>query len=384
MFCPKCGQWNAGSAAQCTACGASLLPPGVGNPSAPPQPMPSAPNVPEVPPRPVIPPMGTPPSPTGQPMPPYNAAPPAYPNYPAAQPVYPNSGPAASYGPQYPTQPYPNYPPGQAPYPSAAPSGAPSASPPAYPTYSPLPPSAPYGTMPPSPYGGQYPPQGMPNAYGGGYPGQMPRASQCKVCGASLGYGVLVCPYCTVPVGMIANPYDPTVTTYLDARALNLPGSSPVYAAPGAYAGRSADPRSNVPEEVRKGWNWAAALNSTLWSFTHRAPGWGLLGAGSLFVWVMMIIGISTMSASDLAGSSKDSADDLIVGLVFLGFVVLGWVVKTLYLGNQGNAIAWRSGRYTNVSQLKISQRQWTSWSVVVFVTASIVLITATYVAGKH
>ncbi|MCW3100360.1 MAG: hypothetical protein JWL77_5978, partial [Chthonomonadaceae bacterium] len=24
MFCPKCGQWNAGSATQCTACGTSL------------------------------------------------------------------------------------------------------------------------------------------------------------------------------------------------------------------------------------------------------------------------------------------------------------------------------------------------------------------------
>ncbi|MCW3094838.1 MAG: zinc-ribbon protein [Chthonomonadaceae bacterium] len=332
MFCPKCGQWNAGSATQCTACGTSLLPPGVGN------------------------------APSPQP------GPPSYPGSPQ-QP-----------SPAYPQQPYPAYPP-QQPYPNApaapgsTPPAYPSAAPPAYPSYSPLP------SYTPMPTGGPY---GGAPAYGAGYPAQMQRTlNQCKVCGSMIAYGMLSCPICMVPLGMIANPYDPTVTTYLDARALNQPGTSPVFAAPGAYAGRTSGSANNVPEEAKKGWNWGAAFNSMLWAFTHRAAGWGLICAGGLFVWIVTIIGMSSTSGSASHGSSDDSAD-VIVGAVVVGGGVLFWIFKTLYLGFKGNEIAWRSGRYTNLSQMRNVQRQWTAWSLVVFFIASAVLLTATVIAGKH
>ncbi len=390
MFCPKCAQWNAGSAPECTACGASLLPENTAVAPVPPQHTFPAPTVPAMSQPPTIPPMqGPTPHVWGQmSQPTPSPALSGYPSYQVAEQPYLGSGPVASHGPQYPAQPYPNYPQYQPPHPNNAPYASPSNAPPAYPTYSPLPPSSPYGGSPPA-YGAGGGQQGygqMPPAYGGGYPGQAAYApNQCKVCGNMLAYSVLTCPFCTVPLGMIANPYDPTVTTYLDARALNAPGTSPVFAAPGAYAGRGADPLTGVPEEVRKGWNWAAALNSTLWAFTHRAPGWGLLGAIGLFCWLVLILGMSTMSSSDLrGGNADDQAASLIVGLIFIGSFALLWVIKTLYLGMKGNVIAWRSGRYTTVSQLKFVQRQWTKWSLVVFITASAVLFTATYIAGKH
>jgi hypothetical protein len=376
MFCPKCGQWNAGSAAQCTACGTSLLPSGLDNASsaAPPQP---APTVPAVPAQPTLPPMpmsapqaqtqtpsssnSAPPAypgavPTQTAYPPY--MPPSAPNYQPAPPAYSNAPQPTSY-PAYPQQPYPSAPP--------APGSAPSA----FPSYSPLPPGSTYGA--PAPY-----------AFNTGYPTQVQQAlNQCKVCGSMVAYGMLSCGICTVPVGMIANPHDPTVTTYLDARALNLPGTSPVYAAPGAYAGQPANPWSAVPDEAKRGWNWAAALNSMLWAFTHRAAGWGLVCATGLFLWVMMILGISTMTAADRHGTGTDSADAT-MGAIIVAGVVLFWVIKTLYLGSKGNAIAWGSGRYANISQMKNVQRQWTSWSIVVFFVAAAVLITATVIAGSH
>ena len=326
MFCPKCGQWNAGSATQCTACGTSLLPPGFGDP-----------------------PPSTTPAPT----------------VPAGPPSYPQTV-------------YPGYPQQQQPYPNApgAPSGYPPASPVPSPSYSAMP-----GTAPPpmgSPYGAS--PQ---SAYGAGYPTPMQQAlSQCKVCGSMIGYGGLACSVCNVPLHMIANPFDPTVTTYLDARALNQPGTSPVYAAPGAYAGRPAHAENAVPEEARQGWNWPAALNSTLWAFTHRSAGWGLLCAGGLFFWVMIILVLSSMSPSDL--HSTDPADAAITTGIMIGAAALFWLIKTLYLGSKGNAIAWRSGRYTNLSQMKNVQKQWKGWSFLVFSIASVVLITATVISGKR
>ena len=244
----------------------------------------------------------------------------------------------------------------------------------AYPTYSPLPPGSVHGTQAPA-------------AYGTGYPAQIqPAINQCKVCGSTLPYGMLVCSFCNVPVGMIANPHDPTVTTYLDARALNQPGTSPVYAAPGAYPGRQAGLMNDMPNEARQGWNWAAALNSTLWAFTHRSAGWGLLCAASLAAWVLVILGMSSMSAADLhSGPDASSrAADAVITVIFAGGFGLMWIVKTVYLGSKGNAIAWRSGRYTSISQMKNVQRQWTPWSIAVFLVASAVLLTATYISGNR
>lgn len=290
-----------------------------------------------------------------------------YPNYPSSAANYPPQ-PAPSYQPAQPV--YPNYP-QQQPFPNApgAPSGYPPANPTPYPSYSPLPTGASYGA--PGPTG-----------YNTGYPAQMQHTlNQCKVCGAMIGYGMLACPVCTVPLNMIANPYDPTVTTYLDARALNQPGTSPVYAAPGAYAGRQAHASNEVPEEARQGWNWPAALNSTLWAFTHRAAGWGLLCGTGLFFWVMFILILSAMPASELHGSDSTSND---AGIIFLGGSMLLWLLKTLYLGNKGNAIAWRSGRYTNISQMKNVQQQWKGWSFLVFAIASAVLIAATLISANR
>ncbi len=224
--------------------------------------------------------------------------------------------------------------------------------------------------MPP----GTTPHAGAP-AYGTGYPAQMQHTlNQCKVCGTLIAYGVASCTTCLVPLGMIANPYDPTVTTYLDARALNQPGTSPVFAAPGAYAGRTSVSGTNVPDEAKQGWNWAAALNSTLWAFTHRSAGWGLFCGAGVILWVVTIIGASTLS--------RQESRDGITGILLVSG--LCWVFKTLFLGFKGNEIAWRSGRYTNISQMKNVQRQWIAWSILVFFVASAVLITATIIAANH
>jgi len=201
-------------------------------------------------------------------------------------------------------------------------------------------------------------------------------ANQCKVCGSLIAYGAASCSVCLMPIGMIANPFDPTVTTYLDARALNQPGTSPVYAAPGAYAARGPGSANSVPAEAR-GWNWSAALNSTLWAFSHRSAGWGLYCGTGVFLWVLIILGLSTVPKSD--------AGDAMIGTLIIGGVAaVFWIIKTLYLGAKGNEIAWGSGRFTNVSQMKNSQRQWVPWSMVVFLVSSGVLFAATFIAGKH
>lgn len=302
MFCTKCGQWNGGGATQCTACGAALLPPGVAETYAPPQPS-----------------SATVPAPFPGPAPVGSGAPPSYAE------INPSSSPL--------------------------------------PTYSPLPTgasSAPYGYHP-------------------GYAAQIPQtAGQCKVCGAMIPYGAALCPVCLVPAGLIANPADPTVTTYLDARALTQPGTSPIYAAPGAYVG---PPPDSTPEELKKGWNWGAALNSTLWSFTHRAAGWGLLCGFGLFCWICTIVAAATASSADLRSAANDSSAQ-IVSVMLISVGGLTWLFKTLYLGFQGNAIAWRSGRYPNPSRLRMAQKLWARWSIVVFLLGTILLTAGLAIAG--
>jgi len=96
-----------------------------------------------------------------------------------------------------------------------------------------------------------------------------------------------------------------------------------------------------------------------------------------VFLWVLVILGLSTVPKSD--------AGDAMIGTLIIGGVAaVFWIIKTLYLGAKGNEIAWGSGRFTNVSQMKNSQRQWVPWSLVVFLVSSGVLFAATFIAGRR
>ena len=87
------------------------------------------------------------------------------------------------------------------------------------------------------------------------------------------------------------------------------------------------------------GWNWGAFLASWLWAFAHRLP---LLGVATLLGWL------------------------------FWG--VFG-LMAAIYLGVNGNELAWRSRRFESVAQFRQVQRRWDMWGPVVLAATTGLLV---------
>ncbi|HLJ56543.1 MAG TPA: hypothetical protein VKT77_16005 [Chthonomonadaceae bacterium] len=357
MQCPRCGSNNPEDNEFCDQCGGPLRPtdPGASPSSAgsplgrtiPPLPG-QAPTaqppgaIPVLPPQP----LGAPPA--DQPQPP------AYQTL-GAQPTY---QPPTHYVPPVPGQSQVYAPPGQPTMPAGpapGPYAQPSVSPPGGYVGPP-----PYGAPPVYPGGGQYSPYpgGLAPArdpklppplpaFGAlaasGY--RMPMYTMCGVCGTALFNTLGRCVRCGTPPGKIINPNDPTATEFVPF--------GPHIQLHVLFRGGEQAPE--VEERV-EGWNWAAALLPSLWSFRHRIPWFAM--ASTLLTLVLAglcLLRASTRHAADGGGTLTGSliACALIFGLP-----------RSLYLGRLGNTIAWRSGLYPDRDRLRKAQRTWTVWAI--------------------
>ena len=338
ILCPKCGKANAPLTPRCVECGQPLTA------SAPAPPPAYTPPPGYTPPATQPPPYTAPPqSPTGY------TPPPTVQPAPTAMPVTP------PYAPQ------------SAPYPGA----------PARPVgMQPQPPYAapPAGYTPPTHYytptGYAAPPMGMPGPYGAA------PAAYCLVCGAALpAIAYIYCPVCTAPSGTVANPNDPTATTFLTLAEVQRFASTPHAAASVLPTGI---PPIALPRQVRlaqedpkQGWNWAAALITTPWAFRHKV--WWAAIVGSLnLVWGLLLLGAVIAIAGGATGSpDPDHSNDLLFDSIAV-LSILFCLFKTFYLGFHGNRLAWNSHIYPDIAQMRKAQGLWTGWAIMIFCVISI------------
>ena len=162
-------------------------------------------------------------------------------------------------------------------------------------------------------------------------------------------------------MGTLANPNDPTSTTFLPLSLLNAPGNSadPSLALPlPTLSGRS------DADDPTAGWNWGAALLSTFWAIRHRLWGMAVPAAINFLLWLLLFgAGIDTIYHPIHLTTPPDDSG-MAVFLFLLGASLLFWFGKTLYLGLRGNALAWRSGLYSSPDQMRSVQRLWAGWGV--------------------
>jgi hypothetical protein len=146
---------------------------------------------------------------------------------------------------------------------------------------------------------------------------------------------------------MILNPNDPTATSFLPFGP-HVPLVPLFRAGEGQHAGSG---------EQIDGWNWAAAFVPTFWAARHRIK-WLSVVSGSLS---LLLIGLYLLRAT-----LHRTAD---AGGTLTGFLIACTLIfalpRSLYLGLQGNTLAWRSGLYNDREQLRKSQRSWTVWAII-------------------
>ena len=120
---------------------------------------------------------------------------------------------------------------------------------------------------------------------------------------------------------------------------------APVEAEPNNSGTKGAD----VPTSIRR-WNWAAFLMPEVWGLFSGVP-WAIL---------LLVAGLLLLQ---LAG-------DLFP--LQIGYAVM-FSIK-LFLGFRGNEFAWRGKKWRSVEHFNAFQKQWTTWSIALFVLTILIL----------
>jgi len=154
---------------------------------------------------------------------------------------------------------------------------------------------------------------------------------KCSKCGKDLGDDARFCPSCGEEV---------VVEEIVTEEALKAPVTSPPPV-------ENAHPVTStaVTDPFLKKWNWGAFLLSWIWAFGHGLVMWGVIGLIACFV-------------------------PAIGSLVALGIAI--------YLGIKGNELAWQTGKYLSIEELKEKERKWTKWAVIIFIISFVLAILLT------
>ncbi len=112
------------------------------------------------------------------------------------------------------------------------------------------------------------------------------------------------------------------------------------------------------------GWNWGAFLLTWLWGFGNgvRVALFGIV----LNAFLAIIIGFGLIIGLfyRLATNSTTAANDGSLGYAMLVLVVtspiiIGGLLFAVYLGRNGNQLAWTNHRFGNIEEFKLVQKNW-------------------------
>ncbi|HZP84997.1 MAG TPA: DUF2628 domain-containing protein, partial [Chthonomonadaceae bacterium] len=232
---------------------------------------------------------------------------------------------------------------------SVPPSPTPGVPPLQAPNYAP-PPAAPLSA--PAPL--YTPPSGPQSLTGEPLPPPVaPAPMQCRVCGTVLTPRDYSCPRCNTPVGMVANPNDPTAASYVPT------GYAPIIE-------NTSGQKGSVPPELQGGWNWGASFLTLFWCISHRVWWPLLVGLGSVGVWIILIAVVMA------AAMSSPGSPPTYILILPVGYLII-WIINLvlfILLGIRGNSLAWQHRRFDSVEHCRTVQRIWAKWVLGLFLAA--------------
>jgi len=174
---------------------------------------------------------------------------------------------------------------------------------------------------------------------------------QCSNCRADLPDESRFCSQCGTEVKAEEQPAEASTPAPpeapSEAQSQAPPPTQPVEASPAESVSQVAwvAPTAQVTpvaDPFLEKWNWGAFLLSWIWALGH---GQILVGILILVVGILPVIGT----------------------LVDLGLVI--------YLGIKGNELAWNSGRFASIEQLKETERVWTKWAVILLIIGLVLFV---------
>jgi hypothetical protein len=122
--------------------------------------------------------------------------------------------------------------------------------------------------------------------------------------------------------------------------------------------------QGDVPSEVASGFNWGAFLMTWLWLLNMRVTTLGL-GVLSIYFAIGLISYFLTKSGS---GTTANPAS-MIFNLISNGLQL----AISIYLGMNGNKLAWPNRRFESVDDFRACQRIWVWWGVGLIVAGIII-----------
>lgn len=118
-----------------------------------------------------------------------------------------------------------------------------------------------------------------------------------------------------------------------------------------------------VPAEAARGFNWGAFFLGWIWLMGMR-----MTAAGAALLFVPMVIGGvigGIIGGSAVTGGNASSVNTLL--LPFRIILALAQFGIAIYLGLNGNRLAWRNRRFDSVEDFKACQRIWGWWGLGLF-----------------
>jgi hypothetical protein len=180
------------------------------------------------------------------------------------------------------------------------------------------------------------------SAIGGGTTPALPPPAAPPPSGPAPGGG-LTSPVGPAPLGGLSQPGGGAAPTPPGSYTPPPPVLGQRYGA--AIAQNTSGMKGDVPEEAARGFNWGAFLLSWIWLCAHgMVPGGlGLLGGS-------FVLGL-------IAGVVKVTS-----GFPFDGIVNVAALGLQIWLGINGNKLAWRNRRFESVDDFRQCEKVWTRW----------------------
>jgi len=179
-------------------------------------------------------------------------------------------------------------------------------------------------------------------------------SKQCPKCGASLFWAEDIGSYCT-SCGWKEPPKQSSAAPQYRSTGY----------VPGTFSHGDTGSAYTSASEAPSGFNWGAFLIPFWWCAGMRLWGWAVA------LVLVPLIGTIAGIVVAIMGAVALSRGGVMFGLAILAVTgPLFAIVTGIYLGSQGNELAWHSRPFDSVDQFMAVQRAWTAVGIVVFLAA--------------
>jgi DNA-directed RNA polymerase subunit RPC12/RpoP len=191
-------------------------------------------------------------------------------------------------------------------------------------------------------------------------------ASKCPKCGANLSWSESAGPYCT-SCGYKAPVKQPPIISARGARSqIEQPGDSDL----DIYSGLAKPTRFGAGGEAPHFFNWGALFLPFVWSLGNRLWLWtGVMGGMWLVSVILYVAFMISAIRPTMSGANPMSSPMFALSLIITMYGILVFVVNlgiSIYLGLDGNRLAWNARGFTSAKAFRDEQRVWAIVGLVV------------------